>query len=64
MLKDLKHFASGKKTYLIGVAMIANGLVSLLSSLEKGGAVDSESLRTIFEGLGFIFVRQAISKNY
>lgn len=46
---SIKEFLSGKKTYIVGALMIALGLLTGDNAM-------------VLEGIGFITVRQGISK--
>lgn len=56
MFKSVIDSLSGYKTYIVGVAMVAGGLVKMID-----GDMDS-GLRLIGEGLSVAFMRAAISK--
>ena len=49
---------SGKKTFLIGTAMIIYGLLGFFLKNQS----QDEAMRFIFEGFGFIFLRKGVEK--
>lgn len=51
-------FLSGKKTKLTGIGMVIYGIGGLFGGLHDANT----AVQMVLEGLGFIFVREAIRK--
>ena len=67
VIHQARHALAGRKTYIIMALMVLNGLYALIfggtPTFDNPTAVsESESLRQIFEGLGFGTVRAGIAK--
>lgn len=57
-LNNLKNSAAGKKTYLLGGAMVLYGAVGYY----LGALTEEQAADNIKEGLAFCFLRAGISK--
>jgi len=57
--QDVRTFL-GKKTNWLGLGMIGGGLISITNSLNTGGDLSEEAIKSIIAGLALLFVRDGI----